>query len=131
VAADGTHGSDLLLGSEPLLNHDLFAVDHANVHCQVTEIASELSSWAADRDNASVDLAADTFREFNNLVAVDSSHDLKGLRERKHKINFCHQYFARFKVSEINKLNFWHKSTSIRVNSTVFGDFEEPEIKFA
>jgi hypothetical protein len=77
MAADGSDGSNLFLGTEPLLNHDLLTVDHANVHSQVAEIAGERTSWATNRHNASIDFSADAFRQFNNLVAVDSSHDLK------------------------------------------------------
>lgn len=85
VGADGTHGGDFLLGSEPLLDEDLLAVDHSQVHGEMTEISGELASGAANRHDASVHFAGDALGNLNILVAVDGSH-LDSERDKNRKL---------------------------------------------
>lgn len=68
MGADGTHGGDLLLGSEPLFDEDLLAVDHTHVHGEMLEVASELASGSADGDDAGVHFGRDALRDLDGLV---------------------------------------------------------------
>jgi hypothetical protein len=85
VAADGAHSGDFLLGSEPFLDEDLLTVHHANVHRKMTEIASQLSSWAANCDDSGIDFGGHALWDFNSLVAIDRSH-FAVLKRKENKI---------------------------------------------
>lgn len=74
MTADGSHSSNFLLGSEPLLDQDLLAIHHSHVHRQMTEVASQLASRSANRHDASIDLGGHAFRYLHRLIRVDCSH---------------------------------------------------------
>lgn len=74
MTADSADSGQLLLGTEPFLDNHLLTVQHTDVHREVTKVACELATGSADRHNACVDLARDTFGNFHHLIAVDCSH---------------------------------------------------------
>lgn len=81
VAADGSDSGDLLLGSEPLLDEDLLAVKHTQIHSQVTEVTDELASGAADSHHSGANLARYPLGDLDRLVAVDLSHRSRFCKE--------------------------------------------------
>lgn len=55
VSADGAHGGDLLLGTEPLLNLDLLLADLVDVDASVLEAALESTARALDSHDSGLD----------------------------------------------------------------------------
>lgn len=74
VAAHGTNSSNLLLGSKPFFDHNFLAIHHTNVHSEMTEIAGEFSSWAANCDDTGAHFSSNALGKLHNLIAVDLSH---------------------------------------------------------
>ena len=73
VSANSAHQSQLLLGSEPLLN-DHRVVGLLHVQHGMAEILDQLSARSLDGDDRTVDGNFDLFRDGHDLAMVDGSH---------------------------------------------------------
>lgn len=68
VGTDGADGGDLLLGTEPLLHHQLLLGHLVHVHGQVAEALAELAPGSVHRHDTGMDLGRNSLRDGDRLI---------------------------------------------------------------